>query len=113
MSKHLIRELVAEQAIIRDAPKVAHEADRSFELPKGFYVGTVALYLGFLAITAVGFASPGLIIPMANLHAVHRCRLRSPGAVDADRAGAQRPEYELGPIVQPGHRHAYGPGDGA
>ena len=30
MSKHLIRELVAEQAIIRDAPKVAHEADRSF-----------------------------------------------------------------------------------
>ena len=65
MSKHLIRELVAEQAIIHDAPKVAHEADRSFELPKGFYVGTVALYLGFLAITAVGFASPGLIIPMA------------------------------------------------
>ncbi len=65
MVKHFTRELVAEQAIIVETPKVAHEVDRSFELPKGLYVATVALYLGFLAVMAAGLSSPGLIIPMA------------------------------------------------
>ena len=64
MSKHFTRELVAEQAIILDSPQVTHEVDRSFELPKGLYVATVGLYLGFLAVMAAGLSSPGLIIPM-------------------------------------------------
>ena len=65
MSKHFTRELVAEQAIILDSPQVTHEVDRSFELPKGLYVATVAFYLGFLAVMAAGLSTPGLIIPMA------------------------------------------------
>ena len=65
MSKHFTRELVAEQAIILDSPQVTHEVDRSFELPKGRYVATVAFYLGFLAVMAAGLSTPGLIIPMA------------------------------------------------
>lgn len=65
MVKHFTRELVAERAIIVETPKVSHEVDRSFELPKGLYVATVALYLGFLAVMAAGLSSPGLIIPMA------------------------------------------------
>ncbi|EDL49012.1 hypothetical protein [Erythrobacter sp. SD-21] len=65
MSKHLTRELVAEQAAIVAAPKPRHEVDRTFELPKGLYAATVALYLGFLAVMATGLSSPGLIIPMA------------------------------------------------
>ena len=65
MSKHLTRELVAEQARIVAAPKRAVEVDRSFELPKGLYVATVGLYLGFLAVMAAGLSTPGLIIPMA------------------------------------------------
>ena len=52
MSKHFTRELVAEQAIILHSPQVTHEVDRSFELPKGLYVATVAFYLGFLAVMA-------------------------------------------------------------
>ena len=65
MSKLLTRDLIAEQAAIVDAPKARHETDRTFELPKGLYMATVALYLGFLAVMATGFSSPGLIIPMA------------------------------------------------
>ena len=64
MSKHLTRELVAEQAAIVAAPKLHHEVDRTFELPKGLYAATVALYLGFLAVMATGLSSPGLVIPM-------------------------------------------------
>lgn len=65
MSKHFTRELVAQQAAIVESPKVAHDTDRSFELPKGLYGATVALYLGFLAVMAAGLSTPGLVIPMA------------------------------------------------
>lgn len=65
MSKHLTRELVAEQAVIVKAPQKRHEVDRTFQLPKGLYFATVGMYLGFLAVMAAGFSSPGLIIPMA------------------------------------------------
>lgn len=65
MSKHLTREFVAEQATIVAAPKPLHEVDRTFQLPKGLYAATVGLYLGFLVVMAVGFSTPGLIIPMA------------------------------------------------
>ena len=64
MSKHFTRELVAEQAAIVAAPKTMPETDRSFELPKGLYIATVGLYLGFLAVMATGLSTPGLIIPM-------------------------------------------------
>lgn len=38
--------------------------DRSFGLPKEIYIGTVAGYLGFLAITGAAFMNPVLAIPM-------------------------------------------------
>lgn len=68
MSKLIAPELIGEKARIVDAPtgeRATTRVDRSFELPKALYGATVACYLGFLAITAVAFASPGLIIPAA------------------------------------------------
>lgn len=65
MSKRILREELLVRAEVRDTPKTAHEVDRTFEVPKGLYGATVACYLGFLAIMALGFTSPGLIIPMA------------------------------------------------
>ncbi len=69
MSKHVKDILARGDARIVEAPKVnapRHqvEVDRNFELPTGLYATTVGLYLAFLAVTFVGFASPGLIIPM-------------------------------------------------
>lgn len=38
---------------------------RSFDLPTGLFAATVGLYFAFLAVMAVAFADPGLIVPMA------------------------------------------------
>ena len=65
MSQHFSREIVAEQAIIHEAPRHQVVVDRSFEMPKALYGATVALYLGFIAVMGIGLQSPGLVIPMA------------------------------------------------
>ena len=64
MSRHLTRELVAEAAEVRAELLQPVTVDRSFELPKALYVATAGLYLGFLAVMAIGLSSPGLIIPL-------------------------------------------------
>lgn len=68
MSKLIAAELITEKARIVDAPElskhVSVNVDRTFELPKALYAGTIACYLGFLAVTAMAFGNPGLIIPM-------------------------------------------------
>ena len=35
--------------------------------PTALYVATAALYLGFMAVTAIGFGNPELILPMAAI----------------------------------------------
>ncbi|MEP5937411.1 MAG: hypothetical protein ABJ239_03700 [Erythrobacter sp.] len=65
MSKLINQEFIADNARIVEAPCVPTKVDRSFEMPSVLYGTTVALYLGFLAIMAATFASPGLIIPLA------------------------------------------------
>lgn len=64
MSKLIAPELIADKARIVEAPHAPTIVDRTFELPKALYGGTVACYLGFLAVTAMAFGNPGLIIPM-------------------------------------------------
>ena len=72
MSKIVTRDVVAEQAEIhveipsaaRSDQAVHQTTDRTFELPKRLYVGTVAAYLGFLAVMALGLMNPELAIPM-------------------------------------------------
>lgn len=65
MSKHLTRELIAEHAQVRPVLLQPVVVDRSFELPRGLYGATAALYLGFIATMALGLGNPGLIIPLA------------------------------------------------
>ncbi|WP_338243858.1 hypothetical protein [Aurantiacibacter hainanensis] len=66
MVEQLTREKLAEQADIRiEAPRVAAPTDRTFELPTGLYVATVALFLGFITVLTVGFAHPEMNIPFA------------------------------------------------
>ena len=88
MSKHIARDQMAQRARIHTAPAMAERqpapdvlpenlpalrvdpvqpvvVDRSFEMPVALYAATVALYLGFVAVMAIGLASPGLAIPMA------------------------------------------------
>jgi hypothetical protein len=65
MSRHLTREIVALNAEVRTDLLQPITVDRTFELPRGLYIATGSLYLGFVAVMAVGLSAPGLIIPLA------------------------------------------------
>lgn len=66
MTRKLHRIEIAELAriVAPEAPAVEHPP-RSFEMPTRLYGLTIGAYLGFLVVTAIGFASGGLIIPIA------------------------------------------------
>ncbi|MGB3469833.1 MAG: hypothetical protein WBA51_03305 [Erythrobacter sp.] len=75
MSKQVHDKIARGEARVVAAPEAAPQAaptgprhqvevDRNFELPTGLYVGTVAGYLGFLAVMLASFAAPALAIPM-------------------------------------------------
>ena len=64
MSQRIAAENVAEKARIVEAPRLPTKVDRSFEIPTGLYGATVAAYLGFIGVMAVGFGNPALIISM-------------------------------------------------
>ena len=67
MAERVTRQAVAEKAIIH--PEAAllppHLVDRSFEMPSALYVAVAALFLGFMAVTGIVFATRELIIPVA------------------------------------------------
>lgn len=67
MAERTTRQLVAEKAIIHEAPvlRLPTAADRSFELPTALYIVTAALYFAFLGVMVLGFGNPRLILPMA------------------------------------------------
>jgi hypothetical protein len=67
MAERQARQLIAEQAIIHDAPVLSAPAtvDRTFELPAALYALTAAGYLGFIGLTALAFGNPKLILPFA------------------------------------------------
>lgn len=64
MAEHISQQDLARIAAISDAP-VLTKVDRTFGLPTGLYVATVAAYFGFLLVMAAAVMNPGLVIPMA------------------------------------------------
>jgi hypothetical protein len=67
MAERRTRQLIAEQAIIHESPalRLPTTVDRTFELPAGLFAATAGCYFAFLAVMAVGFGNPHLILPMA------------------------------------------------
>ncbi|MGX7894732.1 hypothetical protein [Tsuneonella sp. HG222] len=65
MAEKLTRQLVAEKAIVHaEIPiRAPHQVDRTFELPTGLYIAMAALFFGFVAVMATGFAAPGMVVP--------------------------------------------------
>jgi hypothetical protein len=64
MTEFATREAVARVAEVREAPNVRSEIDRNFGLPTGLYAATVAGYFGFIAVMALTFMNPELVLPM-------------------------------------------------
>lgn len=67
MAERVTRQTVAAKAIVHPEAALLPPTvvDRSFELPTALYGATVAFYLGFMAIMAIGFGNPELILPIA------------------------------------------------
>lgn len=66
MAERVSRQLVAEKAIVHSEASLLppHVVDRSFEMPTGLYMTVAALFLGFMAVTGIGFATRELILPV-------------------------------------------------
>jgi hypothetical protein len=65
MSVRVDPKLLQSDARLVAPPNQRSCQDHSFELPTGLYVAMAALLFGFLAVLAIGLASPGLVVPMA------------------------------------------------
>ena len=67
MAERITRLDIADKAIVHtDLPvRLSTKVDRSFELPTGLYVAMATLFFGFVAVMAIGFAAPGMIVPIA------------------------------------------------
>lgn len=63
MSHRLDPQQLRSLATVTAVPALTR-VDRSFGLPSGLYVATVALYLGFIGVMAATFMNPELAIPM-------------------------------------------------
>ena len=61
--RYQLEVLVKRQEIV--APPAQRSCDdHSFEMPAGLYGTSAALLFGFVGVTSIGFATPGLIIPI-------------------------------------------------
>ena len=65
MSVYLSRAALGEVADRAHLPNIRQDMDRTFELPTRIYAATAGLYLAFLAVMAIGFQTPEMILPMA------------------------------------------------
>lgn len=63
MSQRIATADLASVATVSAAPQQTR-IERNFGLPSGLYVGTVALYVGFIGLMATLFVNPELTIPM-------------------------------------------------
>lgn len=117
MSRQLTHEEIRARVELVDAPHLVPakpaDVDRTFGLPVGLHAAYFGLFLGYLALMGFGFASPGLILPMAIFvlftvaaYAVPAAwtRLSLPGAAPkAERALSLEQLFGKGIAVETGH----------
>jgi hypothetical protein len=65
MTKRINHGQLLDQAAIVASPQARACDDHSFEMPTPVFVAMAALFFGFLVVMTVGFANPGLAVPMA------------------------------------------------
>jgi len=67
MAERMTPQVAAEKAILHVEMPVhtAKLPERTFELPTALYGITAALFIGFMAVMAIGFANPEMVLPVA------------------------------------------------
>ena len=57
------KEIVAAPAAAAISTAPRHCTDRSFELPPALHIATAIMFLGFVSVLCLAFATPGLAVP--------------------------------------------------
>ena len=65
MTERIDQGQMVEHASIVASPNGRSCEDHSFEMPTSVYAAMAVLFFGFLAVMTIGFASPGIAVPMA------------------------------------------------
>ena len=111
MAERITRLDIAEKAIVHtDLPiRLPTKVDRSFELPTGLYVAMAALFFGFVAIMAIGFAAPGMIVPTAILVVFIACFFVVPAVMVRTHPESRQPAMSWARFQREGIATPFGP----
>ena len=111
MAERITRQLVAEKALVHvDLPvRAATWTDRSFELPTGLYGAMAALFFGFVAVMAIGFGAPGMIVPTAIIVVFIACFFVVPAVMVRTHPETRRPAMTWARFRREGIATHYGP----
>jgi len=70
MAERITRQLVAEQAIVREeaelrvpSARIARGIDRNFELPNRLYAAMAVLFFAAAGVMTFGLSAPGMVVP--------------------------------------------------
>jgi hypothetical protein len=118
MAERISRQQVAEKAAILPEITVTPEVvvarvpttvDRTFELPTALYAWTAGLYLAFMAVMALGFGNPNLVLPLAVMVVLIVAAFGVPAIWTRMAPGSRREPLGWSRFQYEGIRTAFGP----
>ena len=111
MAERITRLEIADKAIVHtDLPvRRPMTVDRSFELPTGLYVAMAALFFGFVAVMAIGFGAPGMVVPTGIIVVFIACFFAVPAVMVRAHPESRRPAMTWVRFRREGIATHYGP----
>ena len=102
MSLHQEQHVLAARNEVVGVSRGQEWLDYGFELPTGIYAAMAMLFFGFLAVMAIGFANPGLIVPMAICFAFLTAFFAIPGIFVRSAPASARPAMRWSELMRRG-----------
>ena len=111
MAERIARLEIADKAIVHtDLPvRRPMTVDRSFELPTGLYAAMAALFFGFVAVMAIGFGAPGMVVPTGIIVVFIACFFAVPAVLVRTHPESRRPAMTWVRFRREGIATHYGP----
>ena len=111
MAERITRLEIAAKAIVHtDLPvRRPMTVDRSFELPTGLYAAMAALFFGFVAVLAIGFGAPGMVVPTGIIVVFIACFFAVPAVLVRTHPETRQPAMTWQRFQREGIATHYGP----
>ena len=111
MAERITRLEIADKAIVHtDLPvRRPMTVDRSCELPTGLYAAMAALFFGFVAVMAIGFGAPGMVVPTGIIVVFIACFFAVPAVLVRTHPETRQPAMTWQRFQREGIATHYGP----